>query len=117
MRDAKAFAAGVDEFALQLLGGRVGNGVHQDVDLRVLFLERREQGRDLLVVRHVALETAGIAELVDKVLGLGPHALVHVTDGQGCAGLVKFLGDAPGNRALVRQPEDHGCLARQVNHV
>ena len=117
MRDAEAFAAGVDELALQILGGRVGNGVHQDVDLRVLFLERREQGCDLLVVRHVALETAGAAEFVDQILGLGAHALVLVTDGQGGAGLVKFLGDAPGNRALIGQPKHHGCLARQVNHA
>ena len=72
---------------------------------------------DLLVVRHVALEAAGAAEFVDQVFGLGPHALVLVTDGQGGAGLVKFLGDAPGNRALVGQPKDHGGLARQVDHA
>jgi hypothetical protein len=71
VRDAKALAAGVDELALQVLGGRIGDGVHQDVDLAVLLLERGEQGLDLLVVGDVALEAAGAGEIVDQVLGFG----------------------------------------------
>jgi hypothetical protein len=45
------------------------------------------------------------------------HALVLITDGQGCAGLVEFLGDAPGDGTLVGQPEDHGRLTRQIDHA
>ncbi len=85
--------------------------------LRVLFLERGEQRLDLLVVGDVALEAAGAGKIVDQVFGLGLHALVLVADGQGGAGLVEFLGDAPGDGALVGQPEDHGRLARQVDHA
>src|SRR5580698_5465361 len=45
------------------------------------------------------------------------HALVLVADGQGCAGLVEFLGDAPGDGTLVGQPEDHGRFACQIDHA
>ena len=45
--DAEAFAAGVDELAAQLGGGRVGDGVDQDFELAVLLLEGGEEGVDL----------------------------------------------------------------------
>ena len=64
--DAEAFAAGVDELAAQVLGGRVGDGVDEDVELAVLLLEGGEEGFDLLVVGDVALEAAGAGELVDE---------------------------------------------------
>ena len=80
-------------------------------------LEGGEEGVDLAVVGDVALEAGGAGELVDEALGLELHALVLIADGQGCAGLVEFLGDAPGDGTLVGQPEDHGRLTRQIDHA
>ena len=52
-----------------------------------------------------------------RLFGFELHALVLIADGQGCAGLVEFLGDAPGDGTLVGQPEDDGRLTRQIDHA
>ena len=118
MGDAEAFAAGVDELAAEVGGGREGDGVDEDVELAVLFLERGEEGVDFLR----RLETSHWKPLAPgrssmRLLGFELHALVLVADGQGGAGLVEFLGDAPGDGTLVGQPEDHGRLTRQIDHA
>ena len=115
--DAEAFAGGVEEVAAELVGGGEGDGVDEDVDLAVLLLDGGEEGVDFVVVGDVALEAGCAGELGDEALGLELHALVLVADGQGCAGLVEFLGDAPGDGTLVGQPEDHGRLTRQIDHA
>ena len=117
MGDAEAFAAGVDEFAAQIGSGGEGDGVDEDVELAVLLLERGKEGVDLAVDGDVALEAGGAGKLVDEVLGFELHALVLVADGQGGAGCVEFLGDAPGDGTLVGQPEDHGRFACQIDHA
>jgi len=86
----------------------------EDVELAVLLAEGSEEGVDLLVAGDVALEAGGAGEFGDEALGLEPHALVLVADGHGCAGLVQFLCDAPGDGTLVGQPEDYGRLTRQM---
>ena len=116
MRNAETIAAGVEERAAEIFGGRVGHGVDEDVELAVFLLQRGEQRFDFGVARYVALETAGAGELVDQVFGLGLHALVLVADGQGGAGRMQFLGDAPGDGTLVGQPEDYGRFACQIDH-
>jgi hypothetical protein len=115
--DAKALAAGVEELALELLRGRVGDSVHKDVNPGILLFQRGKQRYDVLIVGDIALEAAGAGEIVDQVPGLGFHAFVLVADGQSGSGLVKLLGDAPCDGALVGQPEDHGCLACQIDHA
>ena len=80
-------------------------------------LRAAKSGVDLSVVRDVALEAGCAGQLVDEALGLELHALILVADGQGCAGLVEFLGDSPGDGTLVGQPEDHGRLTRQIDHA
>ena len=115
--DAEAFAGSVDELAAKLFGGGVGYGVDEDVELAELFLEGGKDGFDLGVAGYVALEAVRAGELVDEALGLHFHALVEVTNGQGGAGLVQFLGDAPGDGTLVGQPEDYGRLTCQIDHA
>ncbi len=44
------------------------------------------------------------------------EALVLVADGQGGAGFGEFLGDAPGDAALVGEAEDDGDFAFEINH-
>ena len=89
----------------------------KNVDLTVLLPDGGKERLNLLVVGDVTLEAGSAGQLGDKVLGLEPHAVILIADGQGCAGLVQFLGDAPGNGTLVGQPEDHGCLTRQIDHA
>ena len=106
----------IEEVALELGGGGEGDGVDEDVELAVLLFERGEEGVDLGVVGDVALEAGGAGKFGDEAFGFVLHALVLVADGQGCAGFVEFLGDAPGDGTLVGQPEDHGRLTRQIDH-
>jgi len=115
--DAETFAAGVDEFALQVFGGRVGNGMNKDVELTVFFLQRGKERFDFAVDGYIALESAGPGEFVNQVFGLGAHALVLITDGQGGSGCGEFLGDAPRDGTLVGQPEDDSGFARQIDHA
>ena len=115
--DAEALAAGVNELAAQLSGRREGHGVDEDIELAVFLFERGEEGFNLLVVGDIALETARAGQLGDEVFGLEPHAVILIANGQGGAGLVQFLGDAPGDGTLVGQPEDHGRLTRQIDHA
>ena len=115
--DAEALAGAVDELAAQLLGGGEGHGVDEDVELAVLLLEGCEEGVDLGVVGDVALEAGGAGQLVDQAFGLKAQALVLIANGQGCASLLQFLGDAPGDGTLVGQPEDYGRLTGQIDHA
>ncbi len=48
-RNTEAFAAGVDELAAQISGGRKGDGMDEDVELAVLLLQRAEKRVDLAV--------------------------------------------------------------------
>ncbi len=79
--------------------------------------KRCEQRLNFQIVGDVALEAASAGEIVDKVFGLGFHALVLITDGQSGAGLMQLLGDAPCDGALVCQPENYGCLTCQIDHA
>ncbi len=63
------------------------------------------------------MEAAGAREFADQVLSFELHALILVADGEGRAGRVQLLGDAPGDRTLVREPEHHSRLACQINHA
>src|SRR6185312_12570389 len=54
MRDAETFAAGVDECASEVFGGRVGHGVYEDVELPVSLLEGGKKRLDFLVIGEVA---------------------------------------------------------------
>jgi len=116
-RGAESFACGREELAPQLGCRGERHGVDQDIQLAVLLFERRKQAIDLRIDRNIALKTAGARQLGDQVLRFGLHPLVLVTNGQGCSGLVKFLGDAPGDRSLVGQPEDHGRFPCQIDHA
>src|ERR1035438_5864335 len=89
----------------------------KNFNLPELIFEGGKESLDLGIVGNVALKAAGSRQLGDQALGLELHALVLVTDGQGCAGLVQSLGNSPGNRTLVGQPEDHGRLTRQIDHA
>ena len=89
----------------------------QDVDLAVLLFERHKQGVDLGVDGDITLEAACSGQFGNQVLSFGLHAFILIADGQGCSGLVKFLGYAPGDGSLVGQPEDHGRFPCQIDHA
>ena len=114
MRDAKAFARGVDEVSFQFVGGSVGDGVHQRVQLAVALFERGEEAVDFFVFADVAHVSFGAGQREDEILGFLLQALVLVGDGQLHAGGVQSLGDRPGDGALVGDSEDDGVAALQV---
>ncbi len=114
MRDAEAFAGGVDELALQFFRGSVSDRVHKRMQLAVALVERGEEAADLLVFRHVAHVGFGAGQGQDQILRFLFQALVLVGDGQLHAGGVQSLGDGPRDGTLVGDSENYGVTALQV---
>ena len=102
-----------------LLAGK-GNGMHKHIKAAPLVTKCPEQPFDLGAVLHitgderhrlVTLERCG--QFFDILL----HALVrHVSKGELCALTVQSLGNAPGNRSLVRDTHDQAFLAVHQSH-
>ncbi len=111
--DAVALARGVHELAVELLAQREGHRVHDEVEPAEPFLDRRGERLEVLVLRDVAGQDERVAELRREL----PHVLLEplalVGHGQPRALAVRRLGDAPGDRALVRDPQDEAALPVQ----
>src|SRR3954452_22648510 len=110
-RQREAVPGRVDERAVEVLALRVRDRVHEDVDLALLLVPLPEDRVDLLVLRDVArLDERGADALCER-----PDAsLDEALDGGEADDrplVVERLGDAPGDRVVVRVPE-HERLAR-----
>ena len=118
MRDAEAFAAGIEEVevAFQFIGQSEADGVDQDIQLAVLFLDGGEERVDVGVVRYIALIRLGAGQLGDHAFGLQTQPLVLVGDEQVRPCFTQFLGNGPGDTALVGHAEDDGSAALQIDH-
>jgi hypothetical protein len=105
-RDAKAFARGVDEVSFEFVGGSVGDGMHQRVQLAVALFECDEEAVDFFVFADVAHVGFRAGEGENQVFGFLLQALVLVGDGELHAGGVQSLSDRPGDRAFIGDSED-----------
>ncbi len=112
-----AVARRVEERALEVLALRVGDGVDEDVDLAVRLLPAVHHALDV----GVGLGVGGLDEGAADRLGEGPDAaLDEALDGRepdDRALLVEGLRDAPGDRVVVRDPEDQRLAALQQSHL
>ncbi len=115
--DAEAFAAGEEEVVLDLVGGGEGYGVDYGVDGAVGLFDDGEEGVDLGVAGDVALVSSGGGEGGGELFGVALESFVLVADGECRASLGEFLGNAPGDAALVGEAEDDGDFAFEINHV
>src|SRR5437764_14027793 len=112
MGDAKALPRRrLEEGPRERLARRVGDRVHDDVELAPLALEEPERRVDLSVDGHIERQREARAERVRE--GLDPllHPVVQVGEGEPGALAVQRLGDTPGARALGRDPDDEGAFA------
>ena len=109
--DAKAFAGGVEEIAFEFVGGSVGHGVHERVQLAVPLFQGGEEAVDFIVFAYVAHVGFGAGQRENEIFGFLLQTLVLVGDGELHAGGVKSLGDGPGDRALVGDSEDDAVTA------
>src|SRR5207237_3821075 len=98
------------------LARRVGDRVHDDVELAPLALEEPERRIALTVDGHIEREREARAERVRE--GLDPllHLVVEVGECELGALAVHRLGDTPGDRAIGRDPDDEGALAGEKSH-
>src|SRR6266446_1203961 len=117
VRDAKSFARGVEELALQFLRGRESHAVHDAVQHAVSRFQFLKELGDLLVRRDVAHETRGTWQIGDQILRFLLEPLVLVGNRQPPAGLVQFLRNGPRDAALVGEAEDHCRLLRVAHSV
>src|ERR1039458_7268226 len=74
--NAEGFTAGQDEVVLHGLGGSVGDAVDEGVELAVFRLQLGEERGDIVVVGDVALESGGVGQGGDHVVGFLLEALV-----------------------------------------
>src|SRR5262249_3632975 len=116
MRDPEAFARCLNEGPLKLIGRRKGNAVDQGVQGAIALAQRCKKLVDLGVVGYVATKGLSSRKRRDEVLGLLFEALVLIGDRKLRARLLELLGDAPRNAALIRDAENDGRAACQVDH-
>ena len=115
MGDTESLAAGQQEVVFQIVGGSKGHGVNEGMDLAVVLLaDLLEDPGDLLVLGDVALESVRAGQAADHLFGILPKAFVLIGDCDLRAFGVQFLGDGPGDTALVGQTEDNGHAPLQA---
>src|SRR5581483_6856665 len=114
VRNAKALSRGVHKVALEFLGGRKADAVHQHVELAVTCFQLGEEALDFFVAGDVAAKRLSARKGQDEVLGFEFQALVLVRDGELRSGGVQGLRDRPRNAALVGNSEDHRGTAFEV---
>ena len=99
----------------QIVGGSKGHGVNEGVNLTVVLLaDLLKDSGDLLVLGDVALESLRAGQAADHLFGILPKALVLICDCDLRALGVQFLGDGPGDTALVGQTENNGHAPLQA---
>ncbi|MNT02983.1 hypothetical protein D3C72_1374990 [compost metagenome] len=117
VRDAEAVARqAVEEVAGDRLARRKTDGVHQAVQLIPVARQVAEDGADLFIAGHVAVEYQLAAELRRKLRDALLEAYTHIREGEDGAFAVASLGDAIGDGTVRQQARDEDFFALQESH-
>src|SRR5450830_79067 len=117
VRDAEAVARqAVEEVAGNRLARRKADGVHQAIEVFPMLRQVAEDGADLFIAGHVAVEYQFAAKFGGKFRDAFLEALAHIGEGEGRAFTVASLGDAVGDGAVRQQARDEDFFALQESH-
>ena len=94
-----------------------GDGVDEDVEAAELLLPLAEDALDVVVALHIAGLHEGRAEPSRKRLDAFLHEHLDRREADLSPLAMECLCDPPGDRVVVRQPEDQSALAFQQTHV
>jgi hypothetical protein len=111
VRDAKTLAVdAVDEVAGQLLTWCEGDGMDDAIEASPAFAE------DLRVVSHVEWHQKVAVDFGGELAYPIGELVVLVGEGECGTLAMHCLGDAPGDRALARDPDDQDALVGKKGH-
>ena len=111
--EAVALARGVHELAVELLAQGEGHRVDHEVEPAQALADGGGERLQVLVLRHVAGQDERVAQLLRQLADVLLEPLPLVGHGEARPLAMGRLGDAPGDRPLVRDPQDEAALSRK----
>jgi len=109
----ESLARAVDHAAMQVLGGRIGDGMQHEVEPAPLAVDRLEGVLHLAGLLDVERHRDGGIERRGKRLHVGPRLLVEPGHGELRSQLAKHARASPGDAALVRDADHEALAARE----
>ena len=90
--------------------------MHDRVQLTEVLLQLRIERVDFRVTRNIALKGLCPRQGSDQVMGLGFHALILISNGELCSGLIQTLGNGPRDAAFVGHAKNNHVLSLHAQH-